>query len=238
MLRTLAILMLVMVVAGTSFAQTPVAVGQSIVTGELRGTVKTSDGAILADVPVTLQLTNGEMTSTVTQSNGEFTARVRPGFYKVSASKEGFAATPSAVKVEANATATVSLVLRGPVPNGEPVPSIVKPPPDPGRADVPISASGEVAVEEQFNSSTELASWLNAQSARGLRLQTIAASTANKSFFVWVAHPAGDQLFAIEVGQPSSATDLQKILNAYSQQHFIGLIQRKHGAYLVFRSNP
>ena len=105
--------------------------------------------------------------------------------------------------------------------------------------DVPMPASGAVAVSGVFSNSLDLASWLNGQAARNLRLQAIvSAAQGNQNLFVWIAHAGADQHFVISADQISNPNDLQSVLKAYPQATLIGLAWVQHDRFLVLRSNP
>ncbi len=118
-------------------------------------------------------------------------------------------------------------------PHGGTAPGSVLP------GDVPIPASGAVAVSGTFANQVDLAAWLNGQSARNLRVQAIISSAqGNENLFVWIAHSGTDQHFVVSANQISNPDDLQNVLKAYPQASVVGLARVQHDRYLVLRSNP
>jgi Carboxypeptidase regulatory-like domain len=226
-----------------SIAQAPVPIGQAIATVPMMGSVQTPQGELLPNIHVTATSADGQKTFSVqTDAQGQFSFHVPAGQYAVKAAAEGFGETSSNITVHANAAANIKLVLGGPVPVGEPI--IKPPPPAPGGTqtdppgDVPIPAAGAVTVDGQFNASMDLAGWLNNQSARNLRLQSVLATGNYKNLFVWISHPGSDQHVVVPANKIAKAADLQIVVKAYPQATIIGLVWIGHDRYLVLRSNP
>jgi hypothetical protein len=244
MKRLILSLMLAVLACGPSIAQAPVPIGQPVATVSVMGSVQTPQGDLLPNIRVTATSADGQKTfSAQTDAQGQFSFHVPAGQYAVTAVAEGFGETSSNITALPNAAANIRLVLSGPVPVGEP---IVKPPPtapggtqaDPPPGDVPIPASGAITVDGQFSASMDLAGWLNNQSARNLRLQSILAVANYKNLFVWISYPGPDQHVIVPANKIAKPADLQTIVKAYPQATVIGLVWIGHDRYLVLRSNP
>ena len=79
----------------------PAAFGQSLVSGDLLGTVTDPSGAVVANASVTLKSNGtGETRTTTTNSNGLYRfSLLNPGNYTVSVSAQGFSSTSSVFTV-------------------------------------------------------------------------------------------------------------------------------------------
>ena len=77
----------------------PAAFGQSLVSGDLIGTVTDPSGAVVSNATVTLKSNGtGETRTTTTNSSGLYRfSLLSPGSYTVSVSAQGFTKTSSAV---------------------------------------------------------------------------------------------------------------------------------------------
>lgn len=92
--------MLVLLYAGTTFAQT----------GSISGTVKTSDGSPAAGVSITIKGTN---TGTVSNDNGLYRiTRIKAGLYTLEASLVGLEKKEQAVTVTTGTVAQVNFILK------------------------------------------------------------------------------------------------------------------------------
>jgi len=232
-------------------AQTPVPQGQPISKVTLSGTVQTTDGKMLAHTPITMRnLDDATVLSTTSGAGGDFSLKVRPGKYAITATADGFNETTKEVDILPGAAETVRLTVGGPVPGGEVVPhgAIATSHPEPGPPgqpatvalppDVPMPATGAIAVSGVFSTWTDLAAWLNGQAGRNLRLQAILSLDGYKNIFVWVSHAGADQHIVIAASQMGTPDDLQGILKAYPQAAVIGSAWVRHDRFLVMRSNP
>jgi len=251
MARLALLLMLILGARWPLCAQAPVPAGQATSAVILSGTVQGSGGRLFADVTVTAknQANSGEV-SVKTNAAGEFRFSLRPGRYTITATPDAFPPAAKDVQLYSNQAITIRLSDAQPVPAPAPVPTGERPVPDgdnrhgtgtgptpPG--DVPIPATGAVAVSEVFSNFLDLASWLNGQAARNLRLQAIVSPTqGNQNLFVWIAHTGADQHIVIPANQISNPNDLQSVLKAYPQAALIGLAWVQHDRFLVLRSNP
>jgi hypothetical protein len=87
---------------------------QSLLTGDIQGTVKDPTGAVIPNVPVLLRSADNGATQTATTNQvGEYRfTLLRPGHYTVTASSTGFQKTTRAVDVSLGQANTADLVLQ------------------------------------------------------------------------------------------------------------------------------
>ncbi|HEY0797002.1 MAG TPA: carboxypeptidase-like regulatory domain-containing protein [Acidisarcina sp.] len=240
---------LLFVAVGISHAQAPlpapVAVGEaSSATSLLKGTAQTTTGKRLRSVQLTIKSEDGESTfTTQTNEEGRFGVQLPAGSYTVAAEAVGFVETKRNISVLPDHGSTIKLVMRGPVPDAEPtlisagaIPTHETQSTHSEAANVPLLPTGTSAITAQFQSWTDLANWLNTQSARNLRLQAILNIADFKNVFVWVAHGTVDQHIVVPANTINGPTTLQAILKVYPQATVIGLAWVNHDRYLVLRS--
>ena len=247
MARLASLLLLILGAGWPSLAQAPVPAGQATSAVLLSGTVQGSGGQALADVTVTAknQANSGEV-SVKTNAGGEFRFSLRPGRYTITATPDAFPPASKEVDLSSNQAITIRLSAAQPtpVPAGERSVTDGNNRHGPGASstlptDVPIPSNGAVAVSGAFSNFLDLASWLNGQAARNLRLQAIVSpAQGNQNLFVWIAHAGADQHIVIPANQISNPNDLQSVLKAYPQAALIGLAWVQHDRFLVLRSNP
>ncbi len=220
--------------------QSPVSVGEGAKV-TLSGTVSDPQGAVVAGAKVTVsEVTTGIPRTTTSDSSGHFTISVPPGDFVVTVTKEKFQPASAKVTATAGATKQINFLLNpgGPVPVGEPGGHHQAGPP---KDDVPEPGDGIAVVEKNCPDYQCLASWLNAQTARNLWLQTVVISGARKSYFTWAKNGAlkGDTLLVFGPAVIPDAAHLKAELDLHPKMTFLGLHNLGGGKFLlIFRSNP
>src|SRR5258708_31822520 len=110
-MRAMFLLLLCSAVTFLSGAQKPVPIGQAAPTVRIEGVVRTPQGELLGNIAVSVTSANSEKNfTTETHSEANFSVRLPPGQYTITAAAKAFAETTNNISVLPNHSASLVLI--------------------------------------------------------------------------------------------------------------------------------
>lgn len=227
--------------AATSISQAPrpaaVPTVRPEATSTLTGSLTDSTGAVVnhATITATDQDTGASVTSYVSAS-GKFSLHVPAGSYQLNIKADGFASTTREVNVAPDSTATLNVILGGPVPVVQPhgpTPHEHAATGTPLRFDIVAS---DVTV--QSCSGTTKPDLLDciSTSADGHRLLGVIGGDTGTAYFIWLRDPSA-RASDIRISEPIALPSTAAVRNAFPKNatDFCGSYKTPTGYLLFYR---
>ena len=230
--------------AATSISQAPTPAAVPTVrpeaTSTLTGSLTDSTGAVVnhATVTATDQDTGASVTSYVSAS-GKFSLHVPAGSYQLNIKADGFASTTREVNVAPDSTATLNVILGGPVPivqRHPPAPDEHATSGTPGSSHRSEIAASDVTVQSCSGATKSDLLDCISTSADGHRLLGVIGGDTGSAYFIWLRDPSA-RASDIHISEPIALPSTAAVRTAFPKNatDFCGSVKTSTGYLLFYR---